>query len=89
MNAAWRQALEAIGPTGATPEWMDKIGIPEQLTQQLLVAGLLRIHRLNDIEAYGAVAGRQPGTVSYYMLTPDGAFAIGVDPAEIEASGDA
>jgi hypothetical protein len=32
------------------------------------------------------VAGRQPGTVSYYMLTPDGAFAIGVDPAEIEAS---
>ena len=86
MNTAWRQALEAIGPTGATPESMDRIGIPDQLTQQLLVAGLLRIHRLNDIEAYGAVAGRQPGTVSYYMLTPDGALAIGVDPAEIEAS---
>ena len=86
MNATWRQALEAIGPTGATPEWMDEIGIQDQVTQQLLVAGLLRIHRLNDIAAYGAVAGKQPGTVSYYMLTLDGALAIGVDPAEVEAS---
>ena len=86
MNDTWRRALEAVGPTGATTEWMDEIGIPDQLTQQLLVAGLLRIHRLNDIAAYGAVAGKQPGTVSYYMLTLDGALAIGVDPAEVEAS---
>ena len=84
MNASWRRALEAVGPTGATPERMDEIGIPDQLTQQLLVAGLLRIHRLNDVEGYGAVTGQAPGSVSYYRLTQDGAFAIGVDPAVIE-----
>ena len=43
MNASWRRALEAVGPRGATPERMDEIGIPDQLTQQLLVAGLLRM----------------------------------------------
>lgn len=85
MNASWRRALEAVGPTGATPDRMDEIGIPDQLTQQLLVAGLLRIHRLNDIEAYGALAGHEPGSVSYYRLTSDGAFAIGIDPTAIEA----
>jgi hypothetical protein len=85
MNASWRRALEAVGPTGASSERMDAIGIPDRLTQQLLVAGLLRIHRRNDIEAYGALAGREAGSVSYYRLTTDGAFAIGIDPAAIEA----
>ena len=37
------------------------------------------------IEAYGALAGQEPGSVSYYRLTTDGAFAIGIDPAAIEA----
>ena len=85
MNASWRRALEAVGPTGATPQQMDEMGIPDRLTQQLLVAGLLRIHRLNDIEAYGALAGQAPGSVSSYRLTSDGAVAVGIDPTAVEA----
>ena len=80
MNKRWREALEAIGPDGATPEQVTESGISEQLLQQLLVAGLLRIHRLNHADAYGALTDQKPGSISAYILTPTGAEAIGVRP---------
>jgi hypothetical protein len=80
MNEQWRDALGAIGPIGATPERIDEIGVSDQLIQQLLVAGLLRIDRLNHADAYGALVDHAPGAISAYMLTPTGAEAIGIDP---------
>ena len=55
MNEQWRDALGAAGPIGATPERIDEIGVSDQLIQRLLVAGLLRIDRLNHADAYGAL----------------------------------
>jgi hypothetical protein len=80
MNAKWRHALETIGTTGATPERMAQAGITDQLTQQLLVAGLLRIDRANSARAYGATRPEAADTVAFYKLTAAGEDAIGIEP---------
>jgi hypothetical protein len=82
MNKEWREALDAIGPNGATPDEIGVRGVSEQLLQQLLVAGLLRVHRLNHAESYGTRSDKALGSISAYMLTPTGAAAIGIDSAE-------
>lgn len=79
MNEQWRAALHAVGPQGATPDQLRDAKISDELLQQLLVGGLVRIDRLNDPESYGALTTQPAHTVSAYMLTPTGADAIGLD----------
>ena len=76
MNQQWRAALQSVGD-GATPEKLSKTGISEHLLAQLLVAGLVRIERLNNLEAYGALNTQPVNSVTSYRLTATGAEAIG------------
>lgn len=78
MNEQWRAALLAVGPQGATPEQLREARVPDELLQQLLVGGLVRIDRLNHPDHYGALTTQPAHTVSAYMLTPTGADAIGL-----------
>lgn len=78
MNQQWRDALNAIGFDGADPDRLRDAEISDELVEQLLVAGLVRIDRLNDPDKYGALANQPAHTVSAYALTATGAEAIGL-----------
>ena len=80
MNQLWRDALHAIGAEGADHDQLREAEISDQLLQHLLVAGLLRVDRLNHLENYGALVTQPARTVSSYMLTETGAEAIGLGP---------
>lgn len=80
MNQQWREALHAVGPEGATPAQLRAAEVGDELLQHLLVAGLVRIDRLNHPDNYGALATQPAHSVSAYMLTATGAEAIGLGP---------
>ena len=81
MNEQWREALHAVGRQGATPAQLRTARVGDELLQHLLVAGLVRIDRLNHPDRYGALATQPAHTVSAYRLTSTGAEAIGLSPA--------
>ena len=81
MNEQWREALHAVGRQGATPAQLRTAQVGDELLQHLLVAGLVRIDRLNHPDRYGALATQPAHTVSAYRLTSTGAEAIGLREA--------
>jgi hypothetical protein len=78
-----RTVLEFIGQQGKEPD-----RVREQFPDfniQRLQAGLVWLHRieLRETQAPGSPPTRDP---TFYMLTPRGAEAIGLDPARIGAA---
>lgn len=73
--------LEFIGQKGKTPDQLRE-RFPDFNVERLVQAGLARLHRIELSETQSP--GSPPSAdITYYVLTPRGAEAIGLDPARI------
>jgi hypothetical protein len=77
------EVLEFIGPQGKEPEQVaDRF--PGFDMQRVVRAGLIRLHRIELAETTAPGAPPTPDP-TYYVLTPRGAEAIGLDPRTLHA----
>lgn len=78
MDEQHLAALRGLGQRGATPDRIAELGITDDTLRSLITSGHVRIHRIELRES-----GPPSPPMRVYMLTEQGAEAIGIDPGFI------